>query len=357
MHKKLLFLFWILMITGWVSAQDFAFNGLDFSGQWFLGYQVDDAGKPGETNAFLLKRGYVTVQKQLNKHLSARITQDIAVDHEGDGEGDIEIRLKYGYLRYTSDLNGFISKPFIEFGLVHRPWLDFEQKINHYRVQGTMFLERIGMLRSADYGLTIGGMLGGEIDDDFQKSVNSSYPGKYGSFSVGIYNGGGYEAIENNKNKLIETRFSYRPLPVKLPGFQMSWIGAVGKGNIAESPDYFLNSIYLSYDSPWFTLSGTYFNGRGNLIGNALDESGKSYDHDGYSVFSEICVPSLRLCPVVRYDHCNLSNQATESRYILGIAYNFFKNSKILFDVDLLKTNGRTEEEFMVYEFMVEFKY
>lgn len=346
-----------MIITGWVAAQDSVFDGLKFSGQWFLAYSVDRPRTTIPDNTFKLKRGYVTVQKKFNDNLSARVTQDIAVDHEGDGVGDIEIRLKYGYLRYTAQYKGFFHKPFVEFGLVHRPWLDFEQKINHYRVQGTMFLERTGMLRSADYGLTFGAMLGGEIDEPYQNSVNSAYPGRYGSFSVGVYNGGGYEAIEYNNNKLIETRLSLRPLPDQLPGFQMSWIGAFGKGNTVESPDYCLNALFCSYDSQWLTLSSTYYKGVGNLKGDAINAQGKSYDHDGYSFFSEMCIPRLGLCPVVRYDYSDGVDDLTQKRYIYGVAYYFYKNSKIMLDVDVFKIDNTESSEFKVYELVVEFKY
>ena len=148
---------------------------MSFSGQWFLAFTVDEDDDVA-TNEFRLKRGYVTVKKKFNSRLSARVTQDIAVDQEGDGEGDIEIRLKYLYLRYTSDDWWIFSKPFAEFGLVHRPWLDFEQKTNPYRVQGTMYLERYKILRSADYGVTIGALLGDRIDEGYQNTVNDAYP-------------------------------------------------------------------------------------------------------------------------------------------------------------------------------------
>ena len=81
------------------------------------------------------------------------------------------------------------SKPFIEFGLVHRPWLDFEEHINHYRVQGTMFLERNKIFNSADYGVTFVSNFGGEMGKEYKKRTNSSHLGKYGSIAVGIYNG------------------------------------------------------------------------------------------------------------------------------------------------------------------------
>lgn len=261
-------------------------NGIALSGQWFLAYEAIELR--GETNQeFKLKRGYVNLKKSFNKNLSVRVTQDVSVDRQGDGEGSIEIRLKYGYLRYEIQKLGILTKPFVEFGLVHRPWLDFEEHINRYRVQGKMFLERQEILRSADYGINFSSYLGGEMDADYKKTVNPDFAGKYGSFSVGIYNGGGYEALEKNNNKLFEGRFSFRPLPEQLPGFQMSWLTSFGKGNTPSSPDFSVNAGFLSWEHQKFVVTGTYYQGVGNLLGIALDKTGNSIQQSGFSFFGE----------------------------------------------------------------------
>lgn len=72
-------------------------------------------------------------------------------------------------------------------GVVHRPWIDFDQKINDYRLQESMFLDQNGIVGSADYGVTFSSLLGGEIDEEYQEEVQSSYPGRYGNLSLGVY--------------------------------------------------------------------------------------------------------------------------------------------------------------------------
>jgi hypothetical protein len=69
-------------------------TGIKVSGQYFLTYEY---GKKGETgfNQFAIQRGYISVFKAFNSNISARITPDISVDQEGDGIGDLEMRLKY----------------------------------------------------------------------------------------------------------------------------------------------------------------------------------------------------------------------------------------------------------------------
>jgi len=115
-------------------------SNLSIDMQWFLSYRLGKSSG-NSCNEFLLKRGYVNIKKKINETFSGRITTDITVDKKGYGEGNVEIRLKYLYLKYQLASFGLLHKPYFEFGLVHRPWIDFEQHINLYRVQGTMFLE------------------------------------------------------------------------------------------------------------------------------------------------------------------------------------------------------------------------
>lgn len=313
-------------------------SGLSFSGEWYLAYSYEQS--PSDTiNEFRLKRGYVTVQKKFSKRLSTRVTQDVSVDHEGDGEGDIEVRLKYMYVKYRFDDFSVFTKPFVEFGLVHRPWLDFEQKVNPYRVQGTMYLERYYVLRSADYGITFGALLGGKMDEAYSKSVGDKYPGRYGSMSVGVYNGGGYHAVERNDNKLVETRVTLRPLPDQLPGAQISWVGGLGKGNQEESPDLFYNAAYLSYQHPDFQFNMQAYYGEGDIDGEAILADGESYNRDGFSAFTEIRYPWNKLALLLRYDRMNDDTepfQTKRDRYIAGISYRFHKGAMFLLHYDRL---------------------
>ncbi|MBE0673465.1 MAG: hypothetical protein IH591_02270 [Bacteroidales bacterium] len=56
-----------------------------------------------------------------------------------------------------------VRNSWLDFGMVSRPWLDFEEKINRYRVQGTMYTERVNIMNSADFGLTYVCLLGGKM--------------------------------------------------------------------------------------------------------------------------------------------------------------------------------------------------
>jgi hypothetical protein len=95
----------------------------------------------------LVRRGYIIIKQQITEELSGRITPDISLDQEGDGEGDIELRLKYLYAKYNFPDLQIFTQSFLEFGLAHLPWLDFEEHMNLYRVERTMFMERKNIRR------------------------------------------------------------------------------------------------------------------------------------------------------------------------------------------------------------------
>ncbi len=142
-------------------------NSTTVGGKWYMNFRVGQSGSKNFSH-FGVDRGYIIVRHQLSERLSGRITPDVSIDREGDGEGDLEVRLKYCFVDLSLDDLWILTRPHIEFGLVHRPWLDYEEHVNLYRVQGTMFLERNGIFNSGDYGFTLFSLLGGTIDEGYR---------------------------------------------------------------------------------------------------------------------------------------------------------------------------------------------
>ncbi len=332
-------------------------NPIKISGQWFLAYQNGE--KKGDTlNSFHLKRGYITIKQELSSNFSVRLTQDITVDEEGGDAGNVEIRLKYGYLRYTFDNFGFLTKPFIEAGLVHRPWVAYEQGINRFRVQGLMFMNRAKIMSSADYGVMFSSLLGGEMSDDYKAKVNKNDAGRYGSFAIGVYNGGGYHAIETNNNKIIESRLSLRPMPDLVPGLQVSFTNGFGKGNTELEPDWNFNAIFGSFENENLVLTGQYYTGTGNEAGKALEHN-KSYDQNGYSFFGEVRLLSNKVSLFGRYDRLNrkTDRKSNYQVYIGGLAFHFIKGSQIVLDYDYKKDSLPGVKEDGLFEVAIEFNF
>lgn len=330
-------------------------KNVEIDGQWFMGYQRFDTPEE-EYNLFTLKRGYLTFRTNITNRISVNYTQDITLDTEGDDAGNMEFRLKYLYLKLDLDDIGFVTKPFFEFGLVRKPWISFEQGINPYRVQGAMFTERNTITNSADYGITFTTLLGGEMDEQFQQNVSDKLPGRYGSFSIGVYNGPGYSQLEQNNNKTVEGRLSIRPLPDHIPGLQASYNIVLGKGNIPSEPDLTVNTLMLSYQEAWGTLTGQYYTGKGNARGTMVNAQGEAYKNNGYSFFGELFVPGTDVALFGRYDRFTSQREEDliSKRIIAGLSYYFHQDSKIIVDMDLLSPDGGADYSDKLFEVVLE---
>ncbi|HOP03686.1 MAG TPA: hypothetical protein PL017_03845 [Tenuifilaceae bacterium] len=325
--------------------------------QLFLGYQHHVTSNDN-FNEFAVKRGYITFRKSINPFLSGRITPDITIDREGDGEGDVEMRLKYCFMQLQHPtLNGFFTEPAILLGQVFTPFIEFEEKINLYRVEGAHFLDRIKQVSSADFGVTVTSLIGGKMDEGYQKRINKNHAGRYGSLALGVYNGGGYHSLEKNANKTIQWRLSVRPLPNFLPGFQASFTGALGKGNTSQEPDWNLYAGFLSYEHEFFALTGQYFTATGNHLGLLIDANGNSLTNSGYSFFADVRLFKKKVSLFGRWDYTETAylNPASSSRYIGGVAYHILGKTKVVADYHFLdNSSSHPEPDLGIFELMFE---
>jgi hypothetical protein len=314
------------------------FQNSTLSGQYFMSY---DYNSQDDLTRFQLKRGYFTIKTKMSDVFSVRYTQDITLDTEGSDAGNVEIRLKYLYLKTKLDCVPFLKNTYIEAGVVHRPWLDFEQHINQYRVQGKMFIERQKLVSSADFGIVYMGLLGGKIDEEYRKEVNSKEAGKYGSFALGLFNGGGYHAVEMNNNKIFESRLTIRPLPQWVPGLQFSHGFSYGASNNEEGLPYRMHVGMISSESRFHTLTAQYYSGYGNVSGiyyasedyvSDIFLENDPFESEGFSFFGEIKSPKTGFALFGRYDSFTLHKNEDEIKetIIIGGSYRFLKNKVIL---------------------------
>lgn len=335
---------------------------VQMSGSWFIAYQ-DKSRDVYATNVnpkqhihkneFMLKRSYITLKSKLNEQFSVRFTQDITIDREGSDAGNVETRLKYLYLKYSPHFHSKIfTGTWIEVGMVHTPWIDFEQHINTYRVQNNMFTDRSRLLASADFGFTFCGNIGPEMDEDFLKRVNKAMKGRYLSYAIGLYNGGGYSALEKNNNKVVQARLSWRPLAWSLPQLQVSAYANYGKGNNLNNPDFIQYLGMLSYTSEQLTITAQAITGKGDREGKYVnvDDFSKALNNSGYSCFAEF-KPSKKypLAIWARYDDLEVdkSKHTQVNRYIGGLSYRLNKWVRMVVDAEFQKN---IEEEHFIYE-------
>jgi hypothetical protein len=309
----------------------------------YLSYQDGTGSDGSDYSQFRIKRGYIDIRKKITPYFSVRATPDV---HQ-ESDGDIEVRIKYFYGQFNWKEWGPLGKPYVEFGVAHMPWLDFEEHINRFRLQDTMFMERNGLFNSADIGVLFGANLGPELDESYKERVNDHYAGRWGSFGIGVYNGGGYHAVENNDGKVIEGRFTLRPLPDIVPGLQLSVFGVSGEGNAPElpgqpPPDWNVLAGMVSYESPRLVLTAQYEQGDGNQRGSAVRPDGTARPHDGYSFFTEVRLDREQTYSLIgRYDHFDTDRDDPASdvaeRWIAGFAWRFYKGNYWVLDYDRLE--------------------
>ncbi len=276
-----------------------------------------------------------------------------------DATGDLKVRLKYAYAKFHAPDLGLLTRPEIEVGVAHMPWLDFEERINLYRMQDTMFMERNGLFNSADLGVTFTALLGGTLSDDYQKRISTHDPGRWGSFSFGVYNGGGYYAAEKNDNKVLEGRLTVRPLPDDLPGLQVSLFALNGKGNTAAEPDWKVNAVMASYQTRRAVLTAQWTDATGNQKGTAVSPLGRSLERDGWSVFVEGRL-SPRWSVIGRYDRFDPDTATPgneNDRTIGGVAYHLGKGNTVLVDLDRLFWDDSTRPSTTRLQVTLQVKY
>ena len=319
-------------------------KGLSVEMLSYLDYSTGESPEPNhgteDLNRFTITRGYVTIKKEIKPWLHARVTMDT---HQDDVE-DWKVRLKYTYAELRPPDFGFLTDMKSEIGMGHMPLLDFEEHVNPYRMQGTMAIERAGTLNSADIGVSLRGYFGGKLEDAEERTGSHHYDGKYGSWHLGVYNGPGYHAHENNSNKPFEVRLTLRPLPEVAPGLQLSYFGILaGKGNEDNNPagvfpDYEVNMGMLSYENPRLTLIGEYFTTEGNKSGTWVDAQGRALETQGFSLFGNLKLPVLenKLSLFGRYDHFDqddngmIAYDAYYDMVIGGLAYDFYKGNTLM---------------------------
>lgn len=295
-----------------------------------------------DQSKFLVKRMYVTTKAEVFPFLSGRVTFDTTQDLEGDGRGDMEVRLKYAYAKFHfGDLN-FLHHLNLEVGMVHMVWLDFEEHIILYRMRAPMFMERSGIFNSADFGLTLNGLLGPQVNTQAYPGMPDKYPGRHGSFAVGFYNGGGYHGQEFNSNKALEARLTLRPQPRSVPGFQISGLAIVGDGNIpdetVDAPEWTTYCGFLSYQHRHFVLAGQYSTGRGNQAGTWVesDDPSRSTPFDGHAIFAEDRL-GRRWRMIGGFDRFERESSSADygfRRAFVGLGFDFGDRNILLFDYD-----------------------
>lgn len=292
------------------------------------GYQFNSDSVTGRNlNAFDLTRAYINVTGKFVEGVSVRVTPDIY----RVADGSLAFRLKYAYAAYTPENSPLTAK----FGVMHTPWLDWEEALWDYRMQGQMAMERFrspaaaGYLASSDFGAGVDGKFGYD-------NVN---------FQVGVYNGEFYSKPESDSYKDFEARVSVRVLKTddfsRVGGLRITGYAGVGQPTGGGTRDRYIGMV--SYRSKMLTLAGEYGRGRDRLdnlapvTGTPPPAAVPQTDSDVWSFFGVFNVPNTRAGILARYDRQTPSTGVTgndQERAIGGISYQLTPQVRLLGDID-----------------------
>lgn len=268
----------------------------------YLQYDAELENRSGY-NTFDVTRTYLNINAQISNNVRFRFTPDIRRITDGSMAGSLVVRVKYAF----AQIDNVGPRSWIRLGAHQTPWLDFEESVNRYRVQGTMFAEREGLIPGSS---------------DFGASYFAQLPGGYGEFHAGVYNGEGYAQPEANKYKSVQGRLTVRPMPnggAVARAFRVS--GFYNAGWYAADRPRRLGIVMGSFEHPHLvaTIEGLKATENPGPVSRDIDRS-------GWSLFLEPRQGTAGLAGIFRYDAFDPDHDAAgveQSRVIAGGAYWF----------------------------------
>lgn len=269
----------------------------------YLQYATD-LEAPDSLNAFDVTRAYLNVNAQVSKNVRFRFTPDIRRVTDGSLAGSLTVRVKYAFAQFDN----IVPRGWIRLGLQQTPWLDFEESINRYRVQGTVFSERENLIPgSADFG--VGSLL--------------QLPAQYGEVHIGLYNGEGFTQTDPNRYKSVQGRLTVRPFPGRgnATGFRLS--GFYNLGWYARDRPRRLGIVMASYEHRHLVATAQGVFATENPVTLTIP---RDLERRGWSVFVEPRQSTSGWAGIARYeayDPDRAIGNNVHRRAILGPAYWF----------------------------------
>jgi hypothetical protein len=292
---------------------------------------LDAAGQPVAFNAFSIGRAAFSVGGRLTRLLSFQITPDVVHDTDTASslDGSYVLRLRHAYLDLGLDGKfGHGTTSWVRLGVQPTPLVEYEEQIYRYRFQGTVFVERVGALVSADAGA----------------SFYTTLPHGYGDVHVGVFNGEGYATSEVNNQKALQVRGTVRPFPGRMV---LRGLRATG----------FYDTDHYVADAPRTraVVSATFEHRRFNAGVDYLRQSDQPLPDDplasrrGWSAWVTpfFMKKGHGLEGLLRYDayRRDVTVDQTRRRVIAGVAYWFSRDADtgaaaLLFDLEQLTFEG-----------------
>ncbi len=278
-------------------------------------YQLKDT--TNHLNSFDVKRAYVNVIGRFSGGVYARITADIYNPPAASGDSSRSYRIKYAYVQYTPSGSPLAFK----MGEIHTPWLDWEEALWDYRMQGTMAMERNGYVSSSGFGVGVDGKWGPD-------KVNMQFT---------VTNDRFYSQGQGDQRKWAQARVSVRAMDTddssRVGGLRVTGFADYGNTIGGGQRQRWLGMV--SYKSKQLTLAGE---AAATRDGGAALTNGHVYSAFGVYKFS----PS-KAAVIARVDIFHPQAGSTtdkQTRFIGGLSYQISPNLRVLGDWDYVSYQG-----------------
>lgn len=273
-------------------------------------YQLEDSLGAGHQNQFSIQRAYINALGRFAGGIGTRVTVDIAPS----GTGNQPIRLKYAFLTWTPTNSSLTYKA----GMLQTPYVDWEETLWDYRMQGTIAVDRNGYMSSADVGVGVDGRWNGE-------QVNAQFA---------VFNGEGYSGGTGDNHKDAGARVSFRLSktndPSRVGGLRLTGYAGIGKATGGNDRHRFLGIV--SYRTQQLTLAAEYVSTKDSTVTGAI-----------MSAFGVFRFSGTKAAAIGRVDVVDRNTDVPdnkETRVIAGVSYQAQSNLRVLADVDLLSFEG-----------------
>jgi hypothetical protein len=285
-----------------------------------------DSAPPGTNSNFDVTRAYVNVVGRFSGGILTRVTADVYHDGDATAGGSLLYRLKYAYAAWTPSGSPLT----VRFGLTQTPWIDWEEALWDYRMQGTVPVDRNGYMSSSDFGLAVDGNINSEMFD----------------FQVMAMNGENYNKTPGDTHKDFAARASFRLIGTddgsRVGGLRITGYAQAGTPSSGGTRNRFVGMV--SFRSKMLTLAGEYVSATDTVTAPASAKKTGTI----LAAYGVLHLPGSPLAIIGRVDIVdpNTDNNTVatsndkRTTLIAGVSYQLSPNVRLLADLDNTTLQG-----------------
>jgi len=306
---------------------------LKFSGVHYLGFTQKDMREGAATNNFEVRRNYLQVKAYLLDDPKSYLRVTLDTEYTAKHDDHADVFAKYAYI-YLADV---FANTGVEFGMVHRPWIDYEEH------QGWLSRSISKVFAEASEA--------GHLTNSSDLGFNFKTKTPYFTSEVGIFNGEGYhgknsytddDKVDDNIGDGVSAEWRFtaaimgngtsKRKAVKDTYFDASFFGQYNMDNSANAGEtYKIYGLHTVYNMPSFLVSAQY------IMAENDKENSTSYNGQGYSINATYRFGATKEFSVIgRYDNWENEDSTSgvvgdvENNMIYGVAWQQKKNLKWL---------------------------